>query len=154
MPKQLYMEDIEVGDRWYSGQEAEITAEDIIAFAHQYDPQPGHVSHETALDTPFEGLAASGWQTAAVTMRLMVELAFYAVMGLSINMSWPTPTRPGDRLHVDAHVISKRQSRSKPDRGIVEVELDSLNQDGEVRMHAQTSILVFYRNPTTTAVTA
>jgi len=134
-----------VSDRFYSGEEIEVTAQEIMSFAKAYDPQPGHLSEESALHTPFGGLAASGWHTAAITMRLLTDVGFAGMVGATITLTWPTPTRPGDRLHVDGRIISKRESRTKPDRGVVEIEYDTVNQSGEVRQHTQAVVIARHR---------
>ena len=145
MIQTMWLEDLNVSDRFYSGEEIEVTAEEIMSFARQYDPQPGHISEETALDTSFHGLAASGWHTAAITQRLLTKMGFIGVIGADITLTWPTPTRPGDRLHFDGRVTSKRESRTKPDRGIVSLEYDTVNQDGEIRQHTQAVIIAYHR---------
>lgn len=145
MGDELFLEDFHVGDRFYSGEEILITAEEIIGFAEQYDPQPGHLSEELAQSTPFAGLSASGWQTACITMKLMADLGFIGAIGAEVTITWPTPTRPGDRLHVDAHVASVRDSRTKPDRGVVVLEYDTVNQDAEIRQHTKTTVIAWRR---------
>jgi len=142
---QLWLEDLHVSDRLYSGEEIEVTAQDIMSFAGEYDPQPGHLSEESALGTPFHGLAASGWHTAAITQRLLTQLGFIGPVGVSITLTWPTPTRPGDRLHIDGVVTSSRQSRTKPDRGVVGLTYDTVNQDGAIRQHTETVIIADHR---------
>lgn len=142
----LYLEDIKVGDRWIS-REQTITSSDIKAFAKDYDPQPFHLDEAAAKDTFFAGLAASGWQTASITMRLMVESIPIAtgLIGAGGQISWPMPTRPGDTLHVDAEVVAVKPSRSKPDRGIVTVQIDTLNQNGEAVQSFTCNMVAFVR---------
>jgi acyl dehydratase len=146
----MWYEDIEVGDRFETepGHAIELTEENIIAFAREYDPQPGHVDPDLAETSFFHGLAASGWHTAAVTMRLLAGVGFpigNGIVGAGVELAWPTPARPGDRLHLTLEVTSKRLSRSKPDRGIVVVDYDTINQDGEVRQRTHTTLIVFRR---------
>jgi len=141
----MWMEDLHVSDRLYSGEEIGVTAQEIMSFARQYDPQPGHISEETASQTPFHGLCASGWHTAAVTQRLLTKLGFLGVIGADITLTWPTPTRPGDRLHIDGRITSKRDSRTKPGQGVVGLQYDTVNQDGEIRQHTETVIIAHHR---------
>jgi len=143
MSEDVYIENVQVGDRFYSGEEIELTAEDIIRFAREFDPQPGHLSEEEALATPFKGLSASGWHTAAITMRLVVGLRLVGIIGRSITISWPTAARPGDRLHVDLRVTGKRASATTPGRGVVNLEYDTINQHGEVRQHTEAVIVTW-----------
>ncbi|MDR2929515.1 MAG: MaoC family dehydratase N-terminal domain-containing protein [Propionibacteriaceae bacterium] len=138
----MWLEDFHVGDRYHGSQELEITDEDIMTFAKRWDPQPGHLSQEEAAQTPFDGLAASGWHTAAVTMRLVVASGFVGIMGAEVRLTWPTPTRPGDRLHLDLEVTSVRASKSNPARGVVELDYDSVNQHGEVRQRTHVVAIV------------
>jgi len=145
MNEEMWLEDLNVADRMYSGEEIAVTAQEIMSFAHQFDPQPGHISEETALGTPFHGLSASGWHTAAITQHLLTKLGFLGVIGADITLTWPTPTRPGDRLHLDGRITSKRESRTKPDRGIVGIEYDTVNQNGEIRQHTQAVIIARHR---------
>jgi acyl dehydratase len=132
--KQLYLDDLSVGQRFTSGTHA-IDAEQIQAFARQFDPQPFHLDPAAAEKTVFGGLVASGWHTAAVSMRLMVESGLQIAGGLAGaggEVAWPQPTHPGDVLHVEVEVIDVRPSRSRPDRGIVTVRSETRNQHGEV----------------------
>jgi len=140
----MWLEDFTVGDHLRSPEIA-VTAEEIVAFAEAFDPQPGHLSQETALATPFKGLCASGWHTAAISMRLFVDMGFTGMVGAGVDLTWPTPTRPGDRLHLEIRVTGKRDSRTKPNQGVVEVEYDTLNQDGECRQRTRTRIVVWHK---------
>ncbi|MEK1867963.1 MAG: MaoC family dehydratase, partial [Ensifer adhaerens] len=107
----------------------------IKTFAAQFDPQPFHLDEAAASDTLFKGLAASGWHTAAITMRLNVEtgLPFAGgLIGAGGDITWPAPTRPGDTLRVESEVVEIIPSRSKPDRGIAVVVSQTINQRNEV----------------------
>ena len=130
----LYMEELQPGMCFTSAEHA-IDEAQIKAFATQFDPQPFHLDAEAAKTTLFGGLAASGWHTAAITMRLLVggglPLAG-GIIGASGELSWPKPTRPGDLLHVESEVISVTPSRSKPDRGMAVVRSKTRNQKGDV----------------------
>ncbi|MFW7269953.1 MaoC family dehydratase [Gluconacetobacter sp. Hr-1-5] len=129
----LYLEDLSIGQR-FSSTDYEITMEEIKAFAGQYDPQIFHLDERAAEATLFQRLAASGWNTAAITMRLLVGSLPIAggLVGAGIEVEWPRPTRPGDVLHVESEVIEITRSRSKPDRGIARVRRNTRNQRGEI----------------------
>ena len=130
----LYLDDLKVGQRFTTASQTMDTAE-IKAFAAQFDPQPFHLSEEAAKDSLFGGLAASGWHTAAVTMRLLVETGprlAGGVIGASGEVKWPQPTRPGDTLHVESEVLAVTPSRSRPERGIVAMRSTTFNQRDEV----------------------
>ena len=144
--QQLFMEDLEVGYE-RSSQDKLVTEEEIIQFAKEFDPQPFHLDVEEAKETFFGGLAASGWHTAAMTMRLLTEALPLAggIIGLGGEIAWPTPTRPGDLLHVTATVTAIVPSTSRPDRGVITVEGLTLNQDGEVRERLLARLFVFRR---------
>jgi acyl dehydratase len=143
----LYLEDVVVGAEFVSG-EVEVTADEIIAFATQYDPQPFHIDPEAAKNTFFGGLAASGWHTAALTMRLLVtdgpQIAG-GVIGGGGELAWPTPTRPGDRLHVRVTVESVSASRSNPTRGSAILKVETLTHDDELRQLFTVRTLLFAR---------
>src|SRR5687767_4507648 len=103
MPDRYYLEDLQAGQRFKSGSFS-LDAEQIIAFAKEFDPQPFHLSEEAAKESLFGGLAASGWHTAAITMRLQVESGLPiggGIIGAGGEIAWPQPTRPGDVLHVE-----------------------------------------------------
>ena len=129
-----YLEDFAVGQTFRSGQR-QIDAERIKTFAAEFDPQPFHLDEAAARDTIFRGLAASGWHTAAVTMRLLVESDLKPVGGIVgagfDEFRWPRPVRPGDELHVESEVLEVRPSRSRPGQGLLKVRTTTLNQMGE-----------------------
>lgn len=133
-PSARYLDDLQVGDRFTSAEHALDEAQ-IKAFALQLDPQPFHLDDEAARATLFGGLAASGWHTAALTMRLLVgggmPLAG-GIVGAGGEISWPKPTRPGDVLHVESEVLGITPSRSRPDRGMALVRSETRNQHGDV----------------------
>jgi acyl dehydratase len=141
----LYLEDVVVGSQFVSG-EVEVTADEIIAFATQFDPQPFHLDAEAAKDTFFGGLAASGWHTAAITMRLLVtggpQIAG-GVIGAGGELSWPSPTRPGDRLHVRVTVESVTASRSNPTRGSAILKVETLTAGDDLRQLFTVRTLLF-----------
>jgi acyl dehydratase len=131
---ELFFEDFAVGQRFRSGT-VTVTAEAIKAFAREFDPQPFHTDEEAAKASFFGGLVASGWHTAALSMRLIVESELRPAGGTigagTDGISWPRPVRPGDVLHVEGEVLEARASRSRPDLGIVKIRVQTLNQHGE-----------------------
>jgi acyl dehydratase len=143
----LYLEDVVAGSE-FTSEEVTITAEQIIAFATQFDPQPFHLDAEAAKSSFFGGLAASGWHTAAITMRLLVtggpDIAG-GTIGAGGELAWPTPTRPGDRLHVRATVESVTPSKSRPNRGSAVLKVETLTREGEVRQLFTVRTLLFAR---------
>jgi len=147
--KPLWLEDIEVGSR-YRTSDHEITTAEIVEFASRFDPQPFHLGESGAAGTIFESLAASGWHTAAITMRLVVTSGIpiaTGIIGASIELRWPTPTRPGDVVHVDLTVTGVVPSRTKPERGFVTCAYDTVNQVGDVRQRTTAQLLAFRRPP-------
>ena len=149
MNGKLYLDDLYVGQRFVSGSHALDEAQ-IKTFAGQFDPQPFHLDEAIAKDTLFAGLAASGWHTAAITMRLLVDGGAPiagGIIGAGGEVSWPKPTRPGDTLHVESEIVQVTPSRSRPDRGIVTVRSETLNQRGDV-VQTLTAKLVVPRQPT------
>lgn len=147
-PQPLFLDDIAVGDTFVTGS-VTVTAEEILAFARQFDPQPFHLDAEAAIDSLFGGLAASGWHTASLTMRLLVEGFPLArgVIGASGELAWPRPTRPGDVLTVHGEVLQVTPSRSRPDRGMLLVRSETRNQHGEA-VQVFTVNIVAWRRPT------
>jgi len=142
---ELYYEDLAVGQKFHSGT-YEMTAEGIKAFAAQWDPQPFHLDEEKAKNSLFQGLAASGWHTAAVTMRLMVDselkLAGGSIGAGGEELRWPRPTRPGDVLKLEIEILEKRTSRSRPELGIVKTRLTTTNQRDEVVQVSRPTLMV------------
>ena len=143
-----FFEDIEIGDSLTTGS-LTVTEEAIIAFAREYDPQIFHLDAEAAKSTMFGGLIASGWQTTAWTMRLLVDagsLGASGGLGLGVDeLRWKKPVFPGDTLHSVSEVIEKRASASRP-TGIVRFQTKTLNQHGEVVL-SQTTSVMFQRRP-------
>jgi acyl dehydratase len=129
-----YFEDFAVGQSYGSGR-ARIDADRIKSFAAEFDPQPFHLDEEAARNTMFRGLAASGWHTAALTMRLLVESELKPAGGIVgagfEELRWPRPVRPGDELRVESEVLEVRPSKSRPEQGLIKVRTTTLNQDGE-----------------------
>jgi acyl dehydratase len=123
----------------------------IIAFAEEFDPQPQHLGEASAADTLFAELVASGWHTAAASMRLYVEaLPPIAGGGQGVSLedlSWPNPVRPGDDLSIELEVISVRESRSKPDKGLVKIRAITRNQAGQIVQTATHTVIVPKRKP-------
>ena len=130
----LYLDDLHVGQRFTSGTHTLDEAE-IKVFAQKFDPQPFHLDNEAAKHTLFAGLAASGWHTAAITMRLNVEGGLPlagGIVGAGGSLEWPNPVRPGDTLQVESEVLELKPSRSRPDRGIASMRCLTRNQRGKI----------------------
>jgi len=129
-----YLEDFAVGQTFNSGR-WRITKEQIKAFANEFDPQPFHLDDEAAKDSFFGGLAASGWHTAALTMKLLVGSELQpagGVIGAGFDeFRWPKPVRPGDELRTESEVLEVRPSRSKPSHGLIKLRTTTLNQHNE-----------------------
>ena len=129
-----YLDDLTVGQRFGSGRRT-LGLDAIRSFAAEFDPQPFHLDEAAAQETLFRGLAASGWHTAAVTMRLLVDSEFRpagGVVGAGLEeLRWPRPARPGDELRLEIEVLDVRPSKSRPEQGIVKVRVTTLNQDDE-----------------------
>jgi acyl dehydratase len=130
----LFLEDLQVGQRFHSGTHL-LDEEQIKAFAQQFDPQAFHLDAEAAKTTLFNGLVASGWHTAAITMRLLVGSGLPiagGIIGAGGEIAWPRPTRPGALLRVESEILELRPSQSRPDRSVATVRSESRNQFGEV----------------------
>ncbi len=128
----LALDDLFLGQVFRSGSH-QLDAAQIKAFAREYDPQPFHLDEESGSNSLFGGLVASGWHTAAITMRLMVSSTpiLGGLIGMGGEISWPQPTRPGDILHVESEVVEIIPSRSRADRGKVKFRITTRNQDGQ-----------------------
>ena len=145
---ELYLEDFAVGQRFLSGTHA-IDAEQIKAFGARFDPQPFHLDEAAAQSSFFQGLAASGWHTASITMSLLVKSGMSiagGLIGAACEISWPRPTRPGDVLQVESEVLAVSPSRSRPDRGMITLKSETKNQKGEV-LQVLTSRMLVWRKP-------
>ena len=143
----LYLEDLHVGQQFTSGSFLMETGR-IKEFAAEFDPQPFHLDESAAEASVFRGLAASGWHTAAVAMRLLVTggLPFAnGIIGLGGEIAWPRPTRPGDTLQVESEIVKISPSRSKPNQGIVAVRSTMFNQNREPVYLFTAKVLVFKR---------
>jgi len=143
----LYLDDMSVGMKFSSGTYLMDEA-GIKAFAGQFDPQPFHLDEAAAQASVFKGLSASGWHTAAVSMRLLIlgGLPFASgAVGLGGDLEWPRPTRPGDVLRVESEIVEIIPSRSKPNQGIVRVRNTTLNQNNEPVQVFTAKILAFKR---------
>ncbi len=144
-----YLDDLSVGQKFGSGR-LTLGLDAIRRFAGEFDPQPFHLDDEAAQATIFRGLAASGWHTAALTMRLLVESEFRpagGIVGAGVDdLRWPRPVRPGDELCVETEVLEVRPSKSRPQQGIARLRVTTLNQDGEV-LQTYVASLVMQRRP-------
>jgi len=144
-----YLEDFEPGQKYGSGR-LRVDAERIKSFAAEFDPQPFHQDEEAARRSIFGGLAASGWHTAAMTMRLLVESDFKpagGIVGAGFDeFRWPLPVRPGDELHLDIEVLEVRPSKSRPTQGLIKVRTTTRNQKGQA-VQVSVGNLVVPRRP-------
>jgi len=139
-----FYEDVAVGDTFATGEE-EITEAEIIRFASQYDPQAFHTDPTAARNLFFGRLVASGWHTAAMTMRLMVRAlaSDEGLIGQGVeSLRWPRPTRVGDRLRVEIRVEDKREKRGRADYGTVTLRCVTRNQDGKIAQEMVAHTLV------------
>ena len=140
-----YMEDLKVGQKFTAGP-LKVTAEDIIAFAKQFDPQPFHLDAEAAKQTPFGELVASGWHTASMTMRMIVDSSPNmegGMIGRSVErLNWLRAVKPGDTLSFEAEIIEMRGSGSDPSRGIMRIHNTTSNQNGEAVLTMESIVFV------------
>jgi acyl dehydratase len=143
-----YLEDFEPGQKFGSGR-IRVEPARIKSFAAEFDPQPFHLDDNSARDSIFKGLAASGWHTAAMTMRLLVEGELKpagGIIGAGFDeLRWPRPVRPGDELHVESEVLEVRASKSRPDQGVIRVRTTTLNQNEESVQVFVGNLIVFRR---------
>jgi acyl dehydratase len=153
MTAQLHLEDFTVGQTFGSGR-IKVDADRIKSFAAEFDPQPFHLNEESARDTFFNGLAASGWHTAALTMRLLVDSPLkpaIGIIGAGGELTWPNPVRPGDELRLESEILEVRPSQSRPDRGMIKVRTKTLNQNGDTVQILVANLIVKRRSaPATT----
>ena len=150
-----YLDDFEAGQTFLSGR-IRVDADRIKSFAAEFDPQPFHLDEKAATDSIFRGLAASGWHTAAITMRLMVEGNINpagGIVGAGFDeLRWPRPVRPGDELHVECEVLEVRASKSRPDQGVIKVRSTTLNQNNEP-VQVSVGNLIVLRRPASSSDT-
>lgn len=146
-----YLEDFEAGQTFRSGRVG-IDADRIKRFAAEFDPQPFHLDESAASESMFGSLAASGWHTAALTMRLLVEGDLKpagGIVGAGFDeFRWQRPVRPGDELRVESEVLEVRASKSRPDQGVIKVRTTTLNQDNEA-VQVFVGNLIVLRRPAT-----
>jgi acyl dehydratase len=152
MPR-FYYEDFEEGSVERFGSRT-VTREEIVGFAAEFDPQPMHLDEQAARRTPLGGLAASGWHSCAIMMRLIadgfiLESSCMGSPGVE-ELKWLKPVRPGDRLNVCRTVLEKRASKSRPEMGFVRFRFELLNQNGETVME-QTNFIMFGRRAAETS---
>jgi acyl dehydratase len=144
-----YLEDFHVGQRFTSGTYP-VDVEQIKAFARQFDPQPFHLDEEAANRSLLQGLSASGWHTAAITMKLITTIKPFiagGIIGAGAEIEWLLPVRPDDVLHVECEVTEIRPSRSRKDRGIMLMKVETKNQRGNVVQLLKPKMVVFRRSP-------
>jgi acyl dehydratase len=142
-----YFEDLAVGQIFGSGR-LTVSGDEIKEFATRFDPQPFHLDEAAAKSSLFGGLAASGWHTAALTMRLIVGGEFRpagGIIGGGGELTWLKPVRPGDELHAESEILETRASRSRPGEGLVKVRVTTLNQHGEAVQTFTPTLLVTRR---------
>jgi acyl dehydratase len=148
-----YLEDFEVGQTYGSGR-LRVAEERIKSFAAEFDPQPFHLDANAARTSMLRGLAASGWHTAALTMRLLVESELKpagGIVGTGFDeLRWPRPVRPADELRVESQVLEVRPSKSRPEIGLIKVRTTTLNQDGEA-VQVLVANLIVPRRPVNTS---
>ena len=146
----LHFEDFAVGQIYGSGRQR-IEADRMKAFAREFDPQPFHLDDAAARETFFGGLAASGWHTAALTMRLLVESELKPAGGIVAagfdELRWPRPVRPGDELRLESEVMEVRPSKSRSDIGLIKVRTTTFNQRGEPVQVLVSNLVVPRRQP-------
>jgi acyl dehydratase len=144
-----YFDDLAPGQRFVSATRV-VTEAEVIAFAREFDPQPFHVDPAAAGASLFRGLAASGWHTAAMSMRLVLDGPFRPAGGVigstGDSLVWPRPVRPGDVLRVETEVLEVRPSASRPTHGWVKIRNTTLNQQDQPVQHFVVSLMVQRRN--------
>ena len=137
----LFLEDFVAGQRFAGRSRIRLDEHSVKTFASEFDPQPFHLDEAAATSSIFRGLAASGWHTAAITMRLLVDSEFRpagGIVGAGFDeLRWPQPVRPGDELRVECEVLEVRRSKSRPQQGLIKVRTNTLNQRGDI---VQTSV--------------
>jgi acyl dehydratase len=144
MPAELYFEDFTLGRKFQSAYSAKISAAEMKEFGEKYDPQPFHLDEAAGETSFFKGIAASGWLTAALVMRMRVDTIKVAggMIGAGVDeMRWTTPVRPNDSLRTESEVVSVRPSRKRPDYGVVKLTTTTFNQRDEIVMKSTVNFL-------------
>jgi len=150
MPNELYFEDFHIGQKMNSVASYKVTAEEIKEFGQKYDPQPFHLDEAAGEVSFFKGLAASGWLTAAIVMRLRVQSVPVSggMIGAGVEeMRWTMPVRPGDSIRTEIEVVGVRHSNSRPDYGVVRTRTLAYNQRNEVVLRSTVNFLAPLRQP-------
>ena len=150
MAQELYYDDFYIGQIFHSEGTAKVTAEEIKEFGQKYDPQPFHLDEAAGEGSFFKGLAASGWLTAAIVMRLRVQSVhvFGGMIGAGVEeMRWTEPVRPGDTIRTEIEVVGVRQSASRKDYGVVRTRTLAYNQNNKVVTRSTVNFLAPVRNP-------
>ena len=143
-PAELYFEDFQLGQRFHSVDPVRVSAREITEFAEKYDPQPFHLDEAAGKSSFFKGLAASGWLTAAIVMRLRVEAirVHGGMIGAGVEeIRWTEPVRPNDQLHTETEVIGLRRSKKRPELGLVTIYTQTFNQRNEIVMKSTVKFL-------------
>ena len=154
MPNELYYEDLYPGLKFNSTRSYKVTAEEIKEFAERYDPQPFHLDEAAGESSFFQGLAASGWLTAAIVMRLRVESIRIAggMIGAGVEeIRWTQPVRPGDSLRTEAEILNVRHSNARPQFGVIRSRTTVYNQRNEVVMRSVVNFLAPLRSAKATS---
>ena len=149
MPQELYFEDFHIGQTFHSAGSIKVSAEEIKEFGQKYDPQPFHLDEAAGEGSFFKGLAASGWLTAAIVMRLRVESikVFGGMIGAGVEeMRWTEPVRPGDTIRTEIAVVGVRKSTSRQNYGIVRTTTLAYNQRNEVVLRSTVNFLAPVRS--------
>jgi acyl dehydratase len=144
MPKELYFEDFHVGQKFSSVGSYRVTTAEIKEFGEKYDPQPFHLDEAAGEGSFFHGLAASGWLTAAIVMRLRVlsiKVAGGMIGAGAEQMRWTEPVRPGDTIRTEIEVVGVRYARTRKDYGVVTTTTNAYNQDDQVVLRATVNFL-------------
>jgi len=144
MAEELYFDDFQLGQKFASAGNVKVTAQEIMEFAEKYDPQPFHLDEAAGKSTFFKGLAASGWLTAAIVMRMRVETirVHGGMIGAGVEeIRWTEPVRPGDSLHTETEVVGLRVSRKRPELGLVTIYTNTFNQRNEIVMQSTVKFL-------------
>lgn len=144
MADELYFEDFTLGQKFTSIEAVKVSAQEITEFAEKYDPQPFHLDEAAGKSSFFKGLAASGWLTAAIVMRLRVSTikVHGGMIGAGVEeIRWTEPVRPGDSLHTETEVVGLRRSQKRPELGLVTIYTQTYNQNNAVVMKSTVKFL-------------